>query len=70
MNLLPDVEFFCNWDKKALMEFDDQQLYLESFSYKKDVELEWQEIEIVMMSYPHLFKPEIVDRGLFMRIFA
>ena len=55
LNLLPDVEFFCNWDEKILDLLEDEQLYYEAINYKRDIELEWREIEILLLRYPQHF---------------
>lgn len=70
LNLLPDVEFFCNWPGEDLKATEDENLVQEAINYKRDIELEWKELELVMLSYPQHFKLEIIDRHLFMRIFA
>jgi hypothetical protein len=71
LNLLPqDIEFFCNWPLQAILETDDFELAEEALAYKRDIEKEWQDMKGVMLAYPELFSPEIVDRDLFMRIFA
>lgn len=71
LNLLPlDIEFFCNWPAEEIRATDDLELAEESFAYKRDIEKEWQDIKNVLIRYPELFSPELVDRSLFMRIFA
>ena len=70
INLMPDVEFFCNWPKEDLEYFEDETLINEAHEYKEDIEFEWKEIQIVLMTYPQYFKKETIDRHLFMRIFA
>lgn len=70
LSLLPNVEFFCNWPEEHIREFQDPLLMAECKEYKDDVEYEWKEVEIILMSYPALFKESVIDRGLFMRIFA
>lgn len=52
LNLLPDVEFFCNWNDEFLKATDDYELIIEAMSYKKDIEVEWKEIELLMLRYP------------------
>jgi hypothetical protein len=46
------VEFFCNWNPEELEAIDDEILIAEAENYKGDIELEWRELEIVMLSYP------------------
>lgn len=70
LNLLPDVEFFCNWDHSELSATEDGELIYESKNYKRDIELEWKEVELLLNTYPEHFKKEVVSRHLFMRIFA
>lgn len=70
LNLLPDVEFFCNWSLQDLAVIDDPELASETKSYKRDVELEWREVELVLLQYPQHFSVQLADRQLFMRIFA
>jgi hypothetical protein len=67
---MPDVEFFCNWPSEDLVEFDDPGLINEAKEYKDDVEFEWQEIELVLLTYPQYFPVSVIDKHLFMRIFA
>ena len=51
LNLLPDVEFFCNWNKEELDAIEDPDLAYETKSYKRDIELEWREIELLLNHY-------------------
>jgi hypothetical protein len=38
--------------------------------YRRDIEKEWQDFKMVLLSYPETFNPQVADRTLFMRIFA
>jgi len=49
---------------------DDLHLLEESFIYRRDIEKEWLDMKAVLEAYPQHFSPELVDRGLFMRVFA
>lgn len=71
LNLLPlDIEFFCNWLPEDLKATDDPDLEFEAFAYRRDIEKEWQDMKSVLMTYPEYFSHELLDRQLFMRIFA
>ena len=71
LNLLPlDIEFFCNWTPEELLATDDHMLIVEANQYKKDIEKEWNDIRLILISYPEHFNVELQDRKLFMRIFA
>lgn len=70
LNLLPEVEFFCNWDPKFLQATDDIGLVEEALAYKEDIEAEWKEVELLLLRYPQHFCLQLVDRNLFMRVFA
>ncbi len=71
MNLLPvDIDFFCNWKPEEIRATDDSDLSLEAVSYRRDIEKEWLEMQLVMSTYPEYFHPQIIDRSLFMTIFA
>lgn len=49
---------------------DDLELAEESLAYRRDIEKEWQDIKSVLEAYPQHFSSELIDRELFMRIFA
>ena len=71
LNLLPlDIEFFCNWHMEAIRATDDIILIEEALIYRRDIEKEWLDMKAVLEAYPQHFSPELVDRSLFMRIFA
>lgn len=52
------------------MATDDFDLMHEAFTYKRDIEKEWQDMKNVLTRYSEHFDAQLVDRGLFMRIFA
>lgn len=71
LNLLPlDIEFFCNWAWEDIQATDDVFLMQESLAYCRDIEKEWQDFKQVLTRHPEYFHPQLIDRGLFMRIFA
>lgn len=71
LNLLPqDIDFFCNWPMEEIRATDDLELAEESLAYKRDIEKEWNDIKGVLETYPQHFSKELIDRELFMRIFA
>ncbi len=49
LNLLPDVEFFCNWKDEELKLLEDEELRYEAKNYKRDIELEWREVELLLL---------------------
>ena len=71
LNLLPlDIEFFCNWPVDEVRMTDDLDLEGEAYAYKRDIEKEWQDIKLILLRYPEYFDIQLVERSLFMRIFA
>jgi hypothetical protein len=42
----------------------------EAYVYRRDIEKEWQDMKAVFLLYPEHFHHELLDRSLFMRIFA
>ncbi len=69
IDLMPDVTFFCDLERKEIMTTMDPYLVAEAIAYREELQEEWIEVLEVLNDSP-LFAKETCSRKIFMSLYA
>lgn len=70
IELMPDVTFFCDLERKEIMTTMDPFLVSEAIQYREELQDEWIEVLEVLKRYPTLFNEQTCQRKNFMSLYA
>lgn len=70
IDLMPDVTFFCEWDKKDIMATMDPYLVSETIENREELRSEWIELLEALSKFPDVFKPESLQKSVFLKFYS
>lgn len=70
IELMPDVTFFCEHERKEIMLTMDPYLVAEAIAYREELQDEWIEVLEVISRYPKLFNQTTCQRKNFFSLYA
>ena len=70
LDLMPHVQFFCDWNKEEIVAVQDYGLIFAAMDYKSEVDKEYKQFVKVLSKYPEIFKQESMTRDTFTRFYG
>ena len=71
LDLMPEVEFFCDWPQNLLIDTQDFGVIRYTAEYKDELEEEWASLVACLSKYsPSIFAHKTLDKQLWKRLYA
>lgn len=70
LRLMPEVQFTSSWTDDEMVLTQDDKLVHRLQDYNLEVEVEWHSFYLVLQQYPDIFKKHLIDKGLFLNVYA
>ena len=70
LDLMPHVEFFCDWKEDDIFAVQDYGLIFGAMEYKEELTREYNAICMVLSKYPDIFTQKSMSRAAFTRFYG